>query len=179
MGAQIVLLRGINLGAHNRIPMPKLREALQTAGFDGVRTYVASGNVVVSSSHSADRVATSVRELIAAGFGLEIAVIVRTRAQLAAVVKANPLGEVATDPKRYLVTFLSAKPDAATVAKVRKLAAEPEEFVLRGREVYSWHPDGLGRSKLSTKLAANGLGVIGTGRNWTTVTTLLEMASAA
>jgi uncharacterized protein (DUF1697 family) len=171
-----VLLRGINLGSHNRIAMPALREALTGAGFDDVRTYVASGNVVLSSGRSADRVARECERIIEDAFGLSIPVVVRTREELAEVVGRNPLGDVAEDPKRYQVSFLSAAPSDEVVAKLDGLAVEPERFVLIDREFYSWHPDGVGRSKLWSKLAGKGLGVTATGRNWTTVTTLLAMA---
>jgi uncharacterized protein (DUF1697 family) len=92
------------------------------------------------------------------------------------VVRRNPLGDVAVEPKRYQVVFLSAQPDPETLAKLEAVKAEGEAFVLIGREFYSWHPDGVGRSKLWTKLAGKALGVTATGRNWTTVTTLLAMA---
>src|SRR5919205_1547316 len=110
MGRQIVLLRGINLGSTNRIAMPALREALADAGFDDVRTYLQSGNVVLSSRAAPKTVARKCEALIAERFGLEIAVVVRTRDELAEVVRRNPLGEVATDPKRYQVSFLNRKP---------------------------------------------------------------------
>src|SRR5919205_853511 len=115
MGRQIVLLRGINIGSRNRIAMPALREALTEAGFDDVRTYLQSGNVVLSSRAAPTTVARKCEATIAERFGLEIAVVVRTRDELAAVVRRNPLGDVATDPKRYQVSFLSAKPAAEIV----------------------------------------------------------------
>jgi uncharacterized protein (DUF1697 family) len=173
----IVLLRGINLGSRNRIAMPELRDALAEAGFDDVQTYVQSGNVVLSSSKSATDVARACEREISKGFGLEVDVVVRTRAQVAKVVERNPLGEVATDPKRYQVSFLSAKPSAAVLRKLDESAAEKERVVLVGKEIYAWHPEGVGRSRLWTLLAGRGLGVTATARNWTTVTKLLELAS--
>src|SRR5207237_9257029 len=109
-------------------------------------------------------------------FGLDIAVVVRTRAELADVVRRNPLGEVADDPKRYQVSFLAAEPDPEAVQKVAAAAVPPEQLVHVGREIYAWHPNGVGRSKLWAQLAGRGLGVTATARNWTTVTNLLEMA---
>ena len=114
--------------------------------------------------------------MIAKEFGFEVPVVVRTRDELAAVVKRNPLGKVATEPKRYQVSFLDRKPDAKLVKELKSLAADSEEFAANGREFYAWHPDGVARSKLWNKLAGKGLGVTATARNWTTVTTLLEMA---
>jgi uncharacterized protein (DUF1697 family) len=178
MPRHIVLLRGINLGPRNRIAMPELREALEEAGFDDVQTYVQSGNVVLSSSGSAADVARNVELQISKRFELDIDVVVRTRAQLAKVVERNPLAKVANNPKRYQVSFLSAKPSAAVMRKLEEAAAEKERVVLIGREIYAWHPEGVGRSRLWTLLAGRGLGVTATARNWTTVTKLLELASS-
>ena len=176
MARHVVLLRGINLGSRNRVAMPALRELLEDAGFEHVRTYLQSGNVVLSSRRSGQRVGRECEAAIAAGLGLEIPVVVRTRDELAAVVKLDPLGTVATNPKRYQVTFLAAKPAADVARTLRAAVVAPERLVVRGRELYAWHPEGVGRSKLATLLAGNRLGVVATARNWTTVTKLLELA---
>ena len=177
MARLIVLLRGINLGARNRISMPELREALEEAGYDDVRTYLQSGNVVLTSTASA-RVARDCERLMADRFGLEIDVVVRTRNELANVVKRNPLGRVVKDPKRYQVSFLAAKPTAKTVRELEDVATAGERLVSHGRELYAWHPNGVARSKLWARLAGKNLGTTATARNWTTVTKLLELADA-
>jgi uncharacterized protein (DUF1697 family) len=156
--------------------MPALREALSGAGHHGVRTYVQSGNIVLDSSAAADDLAAKCKALIASAFGLEIAVVGRTRDELAEVVDRNPLGDVAENPKRYQVSFLSAEPAPEVVAKLSGLAVGDERLVAIGRELYSWTPDGIARSKLWGGLAGKALGVQATARNWTTVTTLLQMA---
>ena len=176
MTTQIVLLRGINIGPRNRIAMPRLRDLLTTAGFGDVRTYLQSGNVVLSSKAPPSRVARECERLIEEALGLQIAVVVRTRDELAEVVKRNPLEQVATNPKRYQVSFLSAKPAAEVVRKVESAAVAPEQVAVAGREIYAWHPEGVARSKLWTLLAGPGLGVTATARNWTTVTKLLALA---
>jgi uncharacterized protein (DUF1697 family) len=172
----ILLLRGINLGPNRRVAMPRLREVLTAAGFEDVRTYVQSGNIVLSSDEPPDKVAAKCERVIAEEFGFDVPVVVRTRAELAQVVKLNPLAKVATEPKRYQVSFLDRKPDAKLVKELKALVADKEEFVANGREFYAWHPEGVARSKLWNKLAGKGLGVTATARNWTTVETLLEMA---
>jgi len=156
--------------------MPKLRDVLTDAGFTDVKTYVQSGNVVLSANGSAEQVARKCERLVADEFGLDIPVVVRTRAQLARVVQRNPLGKVATDPKRYQVSFLTGKLSAEVVRKLEEVAAPSERFVVSGREVYAWHPAGVARSKLWAMLAGRGLGVTATARNWTTVTSLLGLA---
>jgi uncharacterized protein (DUF1697 family) len=172
----VVLLRGINLGARNRIAMGELREALEEAGFKDVRTYLQSGNVVLTSTAKPENVGRKCEREISARFGLEIPVVIRTRDELARVVKRNPLGKVAVDPKRYQVSFLSAKLAAKVVRELEAAAAESEEVVVIGREVYAWHPKTIARSRLWTKLAGKSLGVAATSRNWATVEALLAMA---
>jgi uncharacterized protein (DUF1697 family) len=172
----ILLLRGINLAGRNRIAMPALRDALAGAGFGDVRTYLQSGNVVLSSSAKADDVVRKTRRVIAKEFGLDIAVVTRTRAQLAKVVERNPLQTVATNPKRYQVSFLDAKPTREVMRRVEEAATQAEQVLAIGREIYAWHPEGIGRSRLWTLLAGRRLGVTATARNWTTVTNLLSLA---
>jgi uncharacterized protein (DUF1697 family) len=177
MARHVVLLRGINIGSRNRISMPELREALEDAGFKDVRTHLQSGNVVLESTAKPASVARKCERVISERFKLEIPVVGRTRAELAGVVKRNPLGKVATDPKRYQVSFLSARPSANVVRELQDAAADSEQVVAIGREVYAWHPRTIARSKLWTKLAGKGLGVTATSRNWATVETLLELSS--
>jgi uncharacterized protein (DUF1697 family) len=173
---QIVLLRGINIGPNKRVAMPRLRELLSGAGYEDVSTYVQSGNVVLSGAVAPEALARECEALIAAEFGFPVDVVVRTRDELAEVVRRDPLGDVATEPKRYQVTFLSAEPDPEIVERLGGLAAESERFAAHGRELYAWHPDGVARSRLWTELAGQGLGVTATSRNWNTVRKLLELA---
>ena len=176
MARQIVLLRGINIGARNRISMPELRKLLASTGFKDVRTYLQSGNVVLSSRASPERVARTCEQQIAGRFGLDISVVVRTRDELAAVVKRNPLGKVAVNPKLYQVTFMSGELGRDVERKLAAAADKSEQFVVLGREVYAWHPNGAARSRLWSLLAGRGLGVTATARNWTTVTSVLALA---
>jgi uncharacterized protein (DUF1697 family) len=156
--------------------MARLSEALEEAGFADVRTHLQSGNVVLSSKTKPEQTARKCERLIKAEFGLEIDVIVRTPADLARVVKRDPLGKVATDPKRYQVSFLAGELPAASKRKLEEAVEQREQLVVSGREIYAWHPKGVARSKLWAALAGRGLGVTATARNWTTVTKLLELA---
>jgi uncharacterized protein (DUF1697 family) len=158
--------------------MPQLRAALEDAGLEEVRTYLQSGNVVLTSRDSAAKVARTFERLIEKEFGLKIPVVVRTRAEVARVVKRNPLAKVAKNPKRYQVSFLEKKPSAELVRKLEAVAAPAERVVAKGREIYAWHPEGVARSKLWAALAGKGVGVTATARNWTTVTKLLELADS-
>ena len=176
---RIALLRGINVGSHRRIGMADLRELLARHGYVDVRTYIQSGNVVLTSSLSADRLGKKLERELEAGLGFPVEVIVRTRAELARVIDRDPLADVAKDPSRYLVTFLRTKPAAALVRELREVDVAPEQVAVSGREVYSWHPAGLQSSPLAKVLAKTGVSGSGTNRNWRTVTKLLELADEA
>ncbi len=176
MSVQIVLLRGINVGSARRVPMADLRSLLEGLGYEGVRTYVQSGNIVLRSPAPAGVLARDLQVEISARFALEIPVIVRTGDELEDVVARDPLRAVAGDPKLYQVSFLSAEPDVAAVRLISALAAPSERVRFSGREIYAWHPDGVHGSKLARALCDARLGVTTTARNWRTVTHLLAMA---
>jgi uncharacterized protein (DUF1697 family) len=172
----VAMLRGINLGPRRRVPMADLRTLLTEAGYEDVRTYVQSGNVVLRSPAKPAEVEPELQGFISERFGFDVPVIVRSRAQLAAIVKADPFGHVADNPKRYVVTFLPEKPGGDVVHRLQSLATDSELFTSAGRQMYTWHPDGQARSKLAAALTGKALGANATARNWTTLTTLLEMA---
>ena len=172
----ILLLRGVNLARNRRLAMADLRKVLQGLGYEDAVTHLQSGNAVVTSRKRPATVKGEVERALADELGLETEVFVRTRDELAGVVKRDPLGDVAANPSRYLVTFLSGKPSAALKRELEASVAAPDRAVLRGDTLYSWHPDGLQRSKLMTLLGRKGLGVSATSRNWNTVTKLLAIA---
>ncbi len=176
MAAHIALLRGINVGAHNRIPMPELRGLLAELGYPDARTLVQSGNIVLNASLSPDGLAGELEGAIAGRFGVQTPVVVRTRDELAAVVALDPLGDVAQEHKLYQVSFLAAEPDPGAVAKIAQDDFAPECFVQVGREIYAWHPLGIHNSRLARMLSDKRLGVVATARNWKTTSKLLEMA---
>jgi uncharacterized protein (DUF1697 family) len=176
MGSAIVLLRGINLGPNRRVPMAELRALFSAAGFEDVRTYLQSGNLVLSNDVPPQELEERSERLIAERFGLDVPVVARTRDELAAVVERNPLRDVAVDPKRYQVSFLAEEPEQGMVEQLAGLAAPGERLIAAGRELYAWHPDGVARSKLWATLGGSRLGIKATARNWTTVETLLTMA---
>jgi uncharacterized protein (DUF1697 family) len=176
---QIILLRGINLGPNRRVPMADLRALLIDAGYENVRTYVQSGNVALDTVTKAPQLEADAAKLISERFGFDVPVVSRTAQELASVVARDPFGALVTEPKRYQVSFLHKPPPPTVVQAVQGFVAEPEAVVFDGREIYAWHPEGVARSKLWSKLAGGSLGVTATARNWTTVCTLLGMAADA
>jgi uncharacterized protein (DUF1697 family) len=175
----IALLRGINLGARNRVSMPALRELAAGLGYEDPRTLVQSGNLVLTSAERPDAVARRLEEAIAGDLGVKTRVVVRTRDELADVVARDPFGDLADEPKRYQVTFLEAEPDPAVVERLSAVDVAPERVVFSGREVYAWHPDGIQRSRAAKVAGDRALGDAATARNWNTVTKLLELADSA
>jgi uncharacterized protein (DUF1697 family) len=174
MARQIALLRGVNVGA-KKVAMAQLREVFAALGFSDIKTYVNSGNVVFSGRKASVR---KVEAAIAAEFGFDVPVVIRTRDELAKVVETNPLRDVATNASRYLVLFSgggaidAAKADGVTVGK-------GESYKIVGDEAYLWLPDGIHTSPLVKGLTEKRLGVAPlTGRNWRTCEKLLEIADA-
>jgi uncharacterized protein (DUF1697 family) len=173
VGVAVVLLRAANLGARNKVPMAELRRLVEEVGCTEVRTYVQSGNVVVRTSLSAEALRDGVRRAIRAEFGHDLAVVVRTAAQLRKVVDRNPFD--ARDPSKLLVAFLSGRPPAARVRDLLARDFGRDEARVAGTEVYGHYPGGYGRTKLSNAAIERILGVQATSRNWRTVTALLEL----
>jgi uncharacterized protein (DUF1697 family) len=172
----IVLLRGLNVGGNRRVAMADLRVLLAELGYEGARTHLQSGNVVLESRESPERVKRAIEQGLADELGVDAEVFVRTRDELADVIARDPLGKVTDNPSRYLVSFLSGEPAVAAVREAEAIDVEPERFVVSGREIYAWHPDGVHASKLARVLSEQRLGVTATARNWNTVTKLLELA---
>jgi uncharacterized protein (DUF1697 family) len=180
MARYVALLRGVNIGPRNRVAMPALREALEEAGFEDVKTYVQSGNVVLSAPRrSPAKIGREIEAAIEAEFGFDVAVVMRTRDELAALVEDDPLGDVATNPTYRVVVFLAEKLDRSRLADVDPDAFSPEAFELRDREIVMWAPEGQRDSRIVKTLTEKRTGVVGTARNWRTVEKLLAMADDA
>ncbi len=173
MTQQIVLLRGINVGAHRRVKMADLRALLESHGYEAVKTLGQSGNVVISGSETT---APALERLIEAELGVDPLVVLRTRDELADVVERNPFADIADDPKRLQVSFLGGEPEPAVVKEIGGADHAPELVAFSGREVYAWHPSGVQDSALAKLLNDKRLGVTATARNWNTVTKLLALA---
>lgn len=175
MTRYVALLRGINVGPHKRVAMADLRALLAGLGYSDVQTLLQSGNAVFAADDPPEQVTRDLEQKIAAELGVETKVVVRTGKELAGVVERDPLGGVASDPKRYQVSFLSAEPEPEVARELAALDFAPERCVLSGREIYAWHPDGIHTSKLAKQLSDRRLGVTATARNWNTVVKLLAM----
>lgn len=179
MATWVCLLRAINLGAHNKVPMPALREALTDAGFTDVQTYVQSGNVVLSSRHRrAAAVSDAVRGVVREHFDVDQPVMVRTAAQIRAVVDDNPYPEAGAERPKFLhVIFLTGAPSTEAVDRMHADELTRDVVRVAGADMYVDYGESMHASKLSPDYFRRRLGVEGTARNWRTVLALAEMTS--
>jgi uncharacterized protein (DUF1697 family) len=172
------MLRGVNVGGHNLIKMEALRALYGSLGFLDVQTYVQSGNVVFrTKERNLATLGKSIEDEIQRDFGFRPGVVLRTPSELRGAIAKNPFATRQNiDPSRLLVTFLSAAPDAEARGNALAIKTFPEELRIDGREVYIYFPNGMARPKMSWPRIEKALKTSGTGRNWNTVTKLLEMA---
>jgi uncharacterized protein (DUF1697 family) len=178
MTTWIALLRGINVGGSRRVPMADLRAALEGIGLDDVRTYIVSGNVVFRSRRSnAAALTRAIETAIERRFGFPVAVVLRTAAEMRAVLAADPIPDgSAADPARRYAVFLSTDPSPDRLAAIDPAVVAPDVFVAGDRVIHAWYKGGLQASKLAGRLTDRGLGVTATARNWNTVRKLVEIA---
>jgi len=174
----VSMLRGVNVGAHNRIKMDALREVYLSLKLEDPRTYVQSGNVLFRTKEkSGALLARKIQGAIERKFGFCPEVILRTPDELRKALAANPFrNRRDVEPGKLLVTFLSAEPGPEVGATLDGLKSYPEEIHLKGRELYIYFPNGAGRSKLAWSSVERLLKVTGTARNLNSVTKMLEMA---
>ncbi|TXS19424.1 DUF1697 domain-containing protein [Streptomyces sp. adm13(2018)] len=178
-----LLLRGINVGGHRKVPMPELRSVLEGLGHQDVRTHLQSGNAVFTTGPGADPEALTgaLEEAIEDRFGFRVDCLVRDADYLASVVEDCPFPAAALDGKQLHALYLSGRADPERFAAIDRAAFAPEDFALGDRVVYLYVPEGLGGSRLSDVLTRPKTvkGLVVTARNWNTVVKLVEMTRGA
>ncbi|WP_405588989.1 DUF1697 domain-containing protein [Streptomyces sp. NBC_01190] len=174
--AYIALLRGINVGGRNKVPMPVLRDLIAGLGGSRVRTHLQSGNAVFTHAlRDPLRLAADLEQALSAELGLTVPVLVRAREDLRRVVAGNPFTMDAIDGSRFMVVFLSGPVPLDRLAAIDPAAYAPDEFRAGDTEIYAHFPDGFHNSKLAPLFTDRRLGLIATARNWNTVTKLLAL----
>jgi len=168
MGSFVALLRAVNVGGTGKLPMSDLKAMCEELGFGGVRTYIASGNVVFISRKSEAAVKSALEKRLATYAGKPVGVLVRSAAEMAHVAADNPFPKAA--PNRTMAVFLDRAPPADTLANVR--GQKDEQIKLGRREIYVHYGEGMAKSKLVIPAAR-----LGTARNMNTVATLAKMAA--
>ncbi|HEY3878555.1 MAG TPA: DUF1697 domain-containing protein [Trebonia sp.] len=186
MATHIALLRGINVGGKNKVPMADLRTMVAELGTAGVSTYIQSGNVLFTAPGDADcqALGSAIAAAVAAKLGVTSAVVVITRDELAEINAANPFPDE-PEPKRVHAVILTKPPSAELAAKLDEAAAkaaakgDPASSVTVGRTIYLHTPAGYGDSDLAAAtlriVSSPKAGLTGTARNRATMTKLLEL----
>ncbi|MDF1798271.1 MAG: DUF1697 domain-containing protein [Planctomycetota bacterium] len=175
MTTWIALLRGINVGGNNKLPMAVLRSELEDLGLGNVRSYIQSGNVVFDSPRKARAALDKlIADRVEEQHGFRPQVFLLQREQLLAAIEANPFRDAEAEPKTLHFHFLAEPATRADLAALDELKAPTESFHLTDSVFYLHAPEGIGRSKLAAK-AERLLGVAATGRNFRTVAKLLEL----
>ena len=169
----LALLRGINVGGRNRVPMNELKAAMEASDFRNVATYLQSGNVLFESPRDDRRaLAEQLQTLIKEHFDTTTPVVLRTLDELERTVSRNPFLDDEDDPKLLHVLFLDGAPDEEDIEKLDPERSPGDRFAVDGHDVFVHYPHGSGRSKLTLDYVERVLGVTATGRNWNTVTRL-------
>jgi uncharacterized protein (DUF1697 family) len=171
----VAFLRAVNLGSRNKVPMAELRALLEEAGYDGVQTYIASGNVLLEGPASRKKLAGHLERLVADGFGVTTTAILRKPRELAGIVKAHPF-DSAAEPH---VAFLASRPTKAATSRLEAVDSGADRAVLAGSDLYLRLPQGVQGSRLSAARIESLLGVPATMRNWRTVVALAQLAAEA
>jgi uncharacterized protein (DUF1697 family) len=175
MTTYVALLRGINVGGNNKVPMADLRAMCVGLGYHDVETYIQSGNVVLDTVGSGASVTTEMQAALLATFGLTLSVVVRSAAELVDIVARNPFPSETDGTKLHVTCFALLLP-SAIVSKLDPALAPPDTFVLDGRDMYLHLPGGMGTSKLAIHVGQK-LGKLGTTRNWNTLLRLVQMST--
>ena len=178
MNTYIALLRGINVGGNNKLPMRELVPLLEGLGLQNVKTYIQSGNVVFQSEDSdPTQLSQSITGAIRQSHGFGPYTLILDRQALQAAMTANPFPEGEAEPKSLHLFFLDARPKDFDAGALDRLKAANERYQLIDQVFYLHAPDGIGRSKLAEN-AGKGWGVNITARNWRTVSEVMAMAAA-
>jgi uncharacterized protein (DUF1697 family) len=177
MPIYIAMLRGINVGGHKRIKMDKLRSSFEAMGFESVKTYIQSGNVIFRTKKTSPAMlSTKIEEKIVSDFGFAASVITRSSDEIETTITGNPfLQERGIDSQKLHVMFLSAAPSPAAVQQLTALTTEPDRCRCSGKEIYFFFPNGVSQSVLFKSPVDRILAVVTTTRNWKTVNSLRQM----
>ncbi len=178
MPTYIALLRGINVGGHAKVKMDELRGLCEGLGFEDVKTYVQSGNVIFKAAKTSSLdLAKKIEDKLHADFGFAVSVIVRTPEEMSTSIRKNPfLKQKGIDTSKLHVTFLSEAPAKPAWKRLDGLTSGRDQFRWSGREIYLYCPDGYGTSKLTNNVFEKLLSVRATTRNWNSLNKIYEMS---
>jgi len=171
METYFALLRGINISGHKMIKMARLEAMFAELNFKNIRTYIQSGNVIFENEKTNQKeLAKQVETKILLSTGFQVPVVIRNRMEILLVLENNPfLRERNEDINKLHVTFLDVEPNPDDVKKVQEFEYDSDEFIVSGKEIYGFCPNGYGRTKLTTNFFEKKFKTTATARNWKTV----------
>lgn len=176
MPTYLALLRAVNVSGKNLLPMKDLRARMESAGYENVRTYIQSGNVIFAHpSEDETELRTALAELIAAKFGVKSPVVLRSRDELAESIANCPFTVKPADEKWLHIMFLGDLPNNEQLAALDPDRSPQDKWHVRGRDIYVQYANGVHGTKLSNTYFDSKLRTVSTGRNWRTINTLLKM----
>jgi uncharacterized protein (DUF1697 family) len=179
MKTYVSFLRGVNMTGHNSIKMADLCLFYKDLDFVDAETYIQSGNVIFSYQTDLPEhdLSLIIERAILKKFNYNVPVMIRTIEEMKKLIRVNPfLTEENFDPSKMAVMFLYEEPLNAQVQKVINIDYPPDKFKIVGSEIFIYCPNGFGKTRLYTNFFEKKMGVIGTARNWKTITTILNIA---
>ena len=179
MSRYIALLRGINVSGQKKIKMSELKTIFENIGFQDVITYIQSGNVIFSSKKkSISKLSNKITSGIKSKYNFDVQLIILTPQEIDWALKNNPFIKKKKEIERLYVTFLSAKPSTDSINILKEISFLPEEYLINEKTIYLFSPNGAGKAKLNNNFIEKKLKVVGTTRNWKTVTALSELVNS-
>lgn len=179
MNKYIVLLRGINVGGRNKLPMAELRTLLSTNGYKNVATYIQSGNIILNSTESVEKTNEHIKTLIKQQFDYEIPVVTLTTEDLKKCFTENPYLKIEYNIKNLHVTFLKDIPENDLVTDLNTNSSNNDSYTISGKSIYLHTPDGYQKTKFSNTQFEKKLNTQATTRNWRTTTKLYELITTS
>jgi uncharacterized protein (DUF1697 family) len=179
MKTYISFLRGVNMTGHNSMKMTDLAALYFDLGLIEPETFIQSGNVIFSSGKKmgVPEIALSIEKAINSKYGYDVPVMIRNLTEMKNILSSNPyLSEINFDPAKMAVIFLHDDVTESQIQKVADVDYPPDKFKIIGNEIYTFCPNGFGRTKIYTNFFEKKMNVKGTARSWKTITTILGLA---
>ena len=175
----IALLRGINVSGQKQIKMPDLKSLFEESGFQNIETYIQSGNVIFTSKEKLpEKLEQKISLAIKRKFGFDVQIIVLTPEEIEYVLNNNPFIKKKKESEKLYVTFLAKPPSDENINKLNAIDYSPEEYIIDGRYIYLFVPNGYGKAKLNNNFFESKLNVSATTRNWKTVNKMFELSTS-
>jgi uncharacterized protein (DUF1697 family) len=179
MASVVAFLRGVNMTGHNVIKMADLAALCRKLGYKDAETYIQSGNVIFTNpdNRTGGETELLIEQAIKNQFGHDISVMIRSAEELKKILQINPFVQSEDiDQSKHAALFLKEAPISIQIDKLAGIDYPPDRFFVSGKEIFIWCPNGFGKTKLYTNFFENKMKVIGTARNWKTISTLVEIA---